>query len=149
MPHLFPLFKTMQDVSYPLEKIKISGCTFEFKSNLNSNANQLIPIHLGMRREGVWMLCAWKGFMRNSFSCKIWGTKEDKDMAHGLVAHSNSNFVLNLNGQPTILIHLCGAQMWGMGRDLHERKFRRSFFSWIQMGTEIWSGAGIQIQMVV
>ena len=58
MPHFSLLFKTTLNVSYPHERIKISGCTFEFKSNLNSNANQLIPIHLGMRREGAWLhLC--------------------------------------------------------------------------------------------
>ena len=58
MPHPSPLFKTTSNVSYPREKIKTSGYTFEFKSNLNSNANQPIPIHLGVRREGVRLHCA-------------------------------------------------------------------------------------------
>ena len=70
-PHLFPLFKTTQDVSYPHERIKISGCTFEFKSNLNSNANQLIPIHLGMRREGAWLLLCMESLHEKHFSCII------------------------------------------------------------------------------
>ena len=48
----------MQDrifaVFLPRERIKISGCSFEFKSNLNSNANQLIPIHsTHEKREGM------------------------------------------------------------------------------------------------
>ena len=38
--HLSPLFKTS---FYPRERIKISGCTFEFKSNLNLNAKPTHP----------------------------------------------------------------------------------------------------------
>ena len=141
-PHLPFSFKTVQDASYPRERIKIDGFSLEIKLNLNSNANQLIPIHLGVRREGARLLCAWKNFMRNSFSCKIWGAKRDKDKAHGLVAHSNSNFLLNLNGQPTIFIHPYGTQMWGVGRPLCGRKCMRSYFSWIQIGTGGWGDAG-------
>ena len=37
----------------PCERIKISGCSFEFKSNLNSNANQLILIHSTCEKRGV------------------------------------------------------------------------------------------------
>ena len=43
------LFKTVQDriftASSPRERIKLGGCSLEFKSNLNSNANQPILIH--------------------------------------------------------------------------------------------------------
>ena len=68
--HLSPLFKTTSNVSYPRERIKTRGYTFEFKSNLNSNKNQLIPILLGVRREGAWLFVRGKSFMRNLFSCK-------------------------------------------------------------------------------
>ena len=86
-------------MSYPHERIKISGCTFEFKSNLNSNANQLIPIHLGMRREGARLHCAWKGFMRYSFSCEIWGVKVDKVMKAQEISYPfKFKHALNLNG---------------------------------------------------
>ena len=57
-PHLSPPFKITLNVSYPRERIKISGCTLEFKSNLNSNANQLILIHSGCeKRGGMASLC--------------------------------------------------------------------------------------------
>ena len=68
--HLSPLFKTTSNVSYPRERIKTRGYTFEFKSNLNSNENQLIPILLGVRREGAWLFVRRKCFTRNLFSCK-------------------------------------------------------------------------------
>ena len=54
MSHLSPLFKTTSNVSYPRERIKISGCTFEFKSNLNSNAKPTHPYPLVReKRRGV------------------------------------------------------------------------------------------------
>ena len=55
--------------------------------------------------------------------------KEDKVKAPRLVAHSNSNFVLNLNGQPIILIHSYGALKKDVRRALCEEKFMRTFFS--------------------
>ena len=65
--------------------------------------------------------------MRNSFSCKIWGAKEDKDMAHRLVAHSNSNFILNLNGQLIILIHSIDTLKWSMEKAWREKKIHEKF----------------------
>ena len=65
--HLSPLFKTTSNVSYPRERIKTRGYTFEFKSNLNSNENQLIPIFLDERREGAWLFVHGK-VSRETFS---------------------------------------------------------------------------------
>ena len=65
--HLSPLFKTTSNVSYPRERIKTRGYIFEFKSNLNSNENQLIPIFLGVRREGAWLFVRGK-VSRETFS---------------------------------------------------------------------------------
>ena len=47
-------FKIVQNVSYPRERIKTSGYIFEFKSNLNSNANQPILIHSCCEKRRVW-----------------------------------------------------------------------------------------------
>ena len=58
----------------------------------------------GMRRGGRGLICVLV-ISREIFSHVINGAlKEDKVKALRLVAHSNSNFVLNLNGEPIILI---------------------------------------------
>ena len=57
--------------------------------------------------------------MRNLFSCNNLGVKK-MDKVQRLIAHSNSNFILNLNGQPIILIHSFGTLKWGVERAWHE-----------------------------
>ena len=61
-PHLLFLFKNSArcvfTVFSPCERIKLGGCSLEFKSNLNSNANQPILIHSRCeKRRGVGSLC--------------------------------------------------------------------------------------------
>ena len=51
-PHLLISFKIVQDTSLQRERIKLGGCSLEFKSNLNSNANQPILIHSGREKRG-------------------------------------------------------------------------------------------------
>ena len=67
--HLLFLFKMVQDriftVFSPRERIKLGGCSLEFKSNLNSNANQPIFIHFWLEKKGAWVFCAWKIYTRN------------------------------------------------------------------------------------
>ena len=50
-----------------------------------------------------------------------------RDKVQRLIAHSNSNFILNLNGQPIILIHPFGTLKWGVERALHEKKSHEKF----------------------
>ena len=49
--------------------------------------------------------------------------RKKRDKVQRLIAHSNSNFILNLNGQPIILIHSYGTLKWGMERamEVHEK----------------------------
>ena len=74
------LFKMMQDrifaVFLPRERIKISGCSFEFKSNLNSNANQLMFIHSWHEKRGAWATLCVDNLHEKSFLVwKKWHTK--------------------------------------------------------------------------
>ena len=50
-----------------------------------------------------------------------------RDKAQRLVAHSNSTFILNLNGQPIILIHSYGTLKWGVERAWREKKIHEKF----------------------
>ena len=62
-----PLFKTTSNVSYPRERIKTRGYTFEFKSNFEFKWTPTHPLSTkGMRRG---LNCAWSDFMKNLFSC--------------------------------------------------------------------------------
>ena len=45
-----------------------------------------------------------------------------------LIAHSNSNFILNLNGQPIILIHSYGTLKCDVERAWHEEIIHEKFF---------------------
>ena len=74
------LFKMMQDRIFAAfllrERIKISGCSFEFKSNLNSNANQLIPIHSTHEKRWAWALLCMDNFHEKPFLMwKKWHTR--------------------------------------------------------------------------
>ena len=147
--HLSPLFKTTSNVSYPRERIKISGCTFEFKSNLNSNAKPTHPYPLVReKRRGVsWFL---RGeFTREIFSRVKYGTHKIRPWRMDwLVAHSNSNFLLNLNGQPTYFYPdiwhtkvgvgwlLRGENLW----DVASREFKYA--------QKKWGGAGRKVKVV-
>ena len=53
--------------------------------------------------------------------------RKKRDKAQRLIAHSNSNFVLNLNGQSIILIHSYGTLKWGMERAWREKKIHEKF----------------------
>ena len=57
--------------------------------------------------------------MRNTFSCRTWGLQKDKRWRMKLVAHSNSNFLLNLNGQPTYFYPDIWRTRVGVGWLLH------------------------------
>ena len=50
-----------------------------------------------------------------------------RDKVQILIAHSNSIFILNLNGQPIILIHSYGTLKWGMERAWCEEKIHEKF----------------------
>ena len=84
----------------------MSNCTFEFKSNFEFKWTPTHPLSTKGMRHGLNY--AWSDFMRNLFSCNKWDVKK-RDKVQRLIAHSNSNFILNLNGQLIILIHSFGA----------------------------------------
>ena len=53
--------------------------------------------------------------------------RKKRDKVQRLIAHSNSNFILNLNGQPIILIHSFGTLKWGVERAWREKKIYEKF----------------------
>ena len=53
--------------------------------------------------------------------------RKKRDKVQRLIAHSNSNFISNLNGQPIILIHSYGTLKWGMERAWNEKKIHEKF----------------------
>ena len=53
--------------------------------------------------------------------------RKKRDKMQRLIAHSNSNFILNLNSQPIILIHPFGTLKWGMERAWCEEKIHEKF----------------------
>ena len=131
MPHLLIPFKMVQDriftASSPCEKIKLGGCSLEFKSNLNSNANQPIFIHSWHEKKGAWVLCAWRIYTRIFFSCRVSGAQVDK-VAHEISCPFKFKHHLNLNGQPTIFIHSKWRTREGHGKasvweKIHENSF--------------------------
>ena len=140
--HLSPLFKTTSNVSYPRERIKTRGYTFEFKSNLNSNENQLIPILLGVRREGAWFFVrekvSWETFSRVSNVAH----KMDKDERASDKLSIQIQTCFEFEWLTNYFIHPYGTQMRMWGRVLCEKNFTRSFFSWIQMGARKLGDAG-------
>ena len=70
-PTFSSLFKTVQDhvftASSPCERIKLGGCSLEFKSNLNSNANQPILIHSRHEKGGAWASLCVESLHKNFF----------------------------------------------------------------------------------
>ena len=133
MPYLLISFKTVQDrifaVFLPCERIKISGCSLEFKSNLNSNANQPILSTLGMRREGRGLLCAWRVYTRNLFSC-VGSGAQMKGVAQGFVNHSNSNilWIWMANQFILIIIHSKWCTKKGRGKASAWEKIYENLF---------------------
>ena len=127
--HFSPLFKTTSNVSYPRERIKTRGYTFEFKSNLNSNENQLIPILLGVRREGAWLFVCGK-VSRETFSrVSNVAHKMDKDERASDKLSIQIQTCFEFEWLTNYFIHPYGAQMRMWGRVLCEKNFTRSFFS--------------------
>ena len=53
--------------------------------------------------------------------------RKKRDKVQRLIAHSNSNFILNLNSQLIILIHSFGTLNWGMERVWREKKIHEKF----------------------
>ena len=53
--------------------------------------------------------------------------RKKRDKVQRLIAHSNSNFILNLNGQPIILIHSYCTLKWGVERDWREKIIHEKF----------------------
>ena len=53
--------------------------------------------------------------------------RKKRDKAQRLIAHSNSNFILNLNGQPIILILSFGTLKWDVERAWHEKIIYEKF----------------------
>ena len=131
-PHLLSHFKMVQDhifsVFSPCERIMLGGCSLEFKSNLNSNANQPTLIHSWHEKGGAWAHCAWRVYTRNLVSGRARGAQK-KGVAHGICCPFKFKLPLNLNGQLTFFIHSDGTHRWGMGRLLRGRNFTRTRFS--------------------
>ena len=50
-----------------------------------------------------------------------------RDKVQRLIAHSNSNFILNLNGQSITLIHSYCTLKWGMERAWREEIIHEKF----------------------
>ena len=53
--------------------------------------------------------------------------RKKKNKVQRLIAHSNSKFILNLNGQPIILIHPFSTLKWGVERAWREKKIHEKF----------------------
>ena len=78
MPHLLIPFKMVQDRIFTMflsrERIKLGGCSLEFKLNLNSNANQPILIHSRHeKRRGMGLFVHGEFTRETFFSCSEWG----------------------------------------------------------------------------
>ena len=71
-----------------------------------------------------------------------------RDKVQRLIAHSNSNFILNLNGQPIILIHSNGTLKWGMERAWREKIIHEKFLlmnSNVCNGSEVAHGDWVKV----
>ena len=126
-PTFSSLLKRCKTAFLPHERIKLGGCSLEFKLNLNSNANQPIFIHSWCEKKGAWVLCAWRIYTRNFFSCRVSGAQVDK-VVHEISCPFKFKLHLNLNGQPIIFIHPNGTQMEGHGMaSVWEKIYENSF----------------------
>ena len=76
-PLPFSFYKISQEMLKACEWIRRGGCSLKFKSNLNSSVNQSYPHpFVRERRDGMAFFLCVETFMRNHFSCGIWGAQK-------------------------------------------------------------------------
>ena len=126
-PLPFSFYKTSQEMLKACEWIRRGGCSLEFKSNLNSNTNQPIFIHSSHEKKGEWVLCAWRIYTKNLFSCRVSGAQVDK-VVHEISCPFKFKHHLNLNGQPTIFIHSKWHTQVGRGKASAWEKIYENLF---------------------